>query len=101
MTLTERLREFEGSSGDYERTVTVWRSDTLALANLRVRTRVYRLRERSFLWFGWTSRNEVYMETEVASDSSVAETVEDAREKARQVAGRFEDERRAAEEIPA
>lgn len=101
MTLTERLREFEGSSGDYEWTVTVWRSDTLALANLRVRTRVYRLRERSFLWFGWTSRNEVYMETEVASDSSVEETVEDAREKARQVAGRFEDERRAAEGIPA
>lgn len=101
MTLTERLREFEGSSGDYEWTVTVWRSDTLALANLRARLKVHRVREHSLLWFGWTSRNEVYMETEVCSDSSVEETVEDLREKGEQVAGRFEDERRAAEEIPA
>lgn len=101
MTLTERLREFEGSTDAYEWTVVVWRSDTLALANLRVRTRVYRTREHSFLWFNWTSRNEVYMNTEVCSDASVAETVEEERETARQVAERFEDEREAAEGIPA
>lgn len=101
MTLTERLREFEGSTDSYEWTVEVWRSDTLALANLRVRTRVYRVREHSFLWFNWTTRNEVYMNTEVASDASVRETVETERVKAREVADRFEREREAAEEIPA
>lgn len=101
MTLTERLRTFEGGTNSYEWTVEVWRSDTLAVANLRVRTRIYRLRDRSFLWFGWTSRNEVYKNTEVASDASVRETVETERVKAREVAERFERERAATEEIPA
>jgi hypothetical protein len=98
VTLVERLREFEGESGSYAWTVTVWRSDTRAVANLRVRLKVYRIRRHSFLWFEWTSREQVYQETEVASDASVDDHVTDLREQAEAVADRFESERQTVAE---
>lgn len=94
--LTERLNTVGGvsSEGRYAYEVETWRADVLAVANLRVRLLVYRVRSRP--WFLPDARREVYRETEVASESSVAEHVEDMREHGRQVAERYENELSAA-----
>lgn len=94
MTLVERLREVGGGTGDYEWSVEVWRSDTLALANLRVRLSVYRVRRR---WILPNTRRMVYRETEVAGPNTVDDHVQEAQEKARQIVARFEGDRKAVD----
>lgn len=99
MTLVEKLQSFEGESGEYRWVVEVWRSDTTAVANLRVRLIVYRIERHP--WPFADDYRSVFSETEVASESTVAERMEDAREKGRRLVDRFDSEREAVEEVMA
>lgn len=97
MTLTELLKQTKGTNGVYEWRVLVYRADTLAVENLRVRLKIYRVKR----WMGLPiGQNEVYSKTETCSRKRVDDVWSEMMEKAKRIAGRFEDERQQAEELP-
>lgn len=101
MTLVRRLRKVSGGDPPYVWRVEVWRADTAAHANLRVRLKVRAARRR------WLTRlhgrvsvyHTGYQQTESASTDTVEETVAELREKGEHLAQRFAEEDGAVAEM--
>jgi len=96
MTLVEKLGERDGEVGEYKWKVEIWRSDTDALANLRLRKRVYRVHERT--WWPSDRWERVYSDISVASDGSLDSKLPDAVEYMKEKCERFESENHSVAE---
>lgn len=87
MTLVEKLKSVSGREGDYEWNVEVWRADTDAVANLRVRLKVFRVRKNP--WVIPNTKKKVHQETEMASERSVEITTVELKSRGIDICTRF------------